>query len=35
LEPDSGVTNIRNTKSKHWQSWLESVRRCVVPFKFV
>jgi hypothetical protein len=22
LEPDSGVTNIRNTSSKHWQRWL-------------
>jgi putative SOS response-associated peptidase YedK len=33
LEPDSGVTNIRNTKSKHWRTWLEEQHhRCVVPF---
>jgi putative SOS response-associated peptidase YedK len=23
LEPDSGTTNIRNVKSRHWQRWLE------------
>src|SRR6185436_2394703 len=22
VEPDGGITNIRNTKSKHWQRWL-------------
>jgi putative SOS response-associated peptidase YedK len=27
MEPDSGTTNIRNVKSKHWQRWLG-----VVPF---
>jgi putative SOS response-associated peptidase YedK len=33
MEPDSGVTNsnIRNTKSKHWRTWLEIEHRCVVP----
>ena len=32
LEPDKGVTNIRNTASRHWQSWLGVENRCVVPF---
>jgi putative SOS response-associated peptidase YedK len=32
LEPDSGVTNIRNTSSKHWTRWLGVENRCVVPF---
>ena len=32
LEPDSGVTNIRNTSSKHWRRWLGVESRCVVPF---
>jgi putative SOS response-associated peptidase YedK len=32
MEPDSGVTNIRNTKSKHWTRWLGTDNRCVVPF---
>lgn len=32
LEPDSGVTNIRNTASKHWQRWLGPDDRCLVPF---
>jgi putative SOS response-associated peptidase YedK len=32
LEPDSGVTNIRNTSSKHWHRWLGSENRCLVPF---
>lgn len=31
-EPDRGVTNIRNTKSKHWTRWLEPENRCLVPF---
>ena len=31
-EPDSGVTNIRNTSSKHWQRWLCPANRCLVPF---
>jgi putative SOS response-associated peptidase YedK len=31
LEPDSGTTNIRNTKSKHWTRWLGPENRCVVP----
>jgi putative SOS response-associated peptidase YedK len=32
MEPDSGVTNIRNTPSKHWRRWLGVENRCVVPF---
>ncbi len=32
MEPDSGITNIRNTSSKHWQRWLGVEHRCVVPF---
>lgn len=32
MEPDSGVTNIRNTGSKHWTRWLTSEHRCVAPF---
>jgi putative SOS response-associated peptidase YedK len=32
LESDSGVTNIRNTSSKHWQRWLGPENRCLVPF---
>ena len=31
LEPDSGTTNIRNVKSKHWTRWLGPEHRCVVP----
>lgn len=31
-EPDSGVTNIRATTSKHWAPWLGVENRCVVPF---
>lgn len=31
LEPDSGITNIRNTHSKHWKQWLGVEHRCVVP----
>lgn len=31
LEPDKGTTNVRNTKSKHWQRWLEPENRCLVP----
>ncbi len=29
---DRGVTNVRNTKSKHWRPWLNIDNRCVVPF---
>ena len=29
---DSGTTNIRNLKLKHWQRWLGVENRCVVPF---
>jgi putative SOS response-associated peptidase YedK len=32
LEPDSGVTNIRNTSSGHWKRWLGPANRCLVPF---
>jgi putative SOS response-associated peptidase YedK len=32
LEPDSGTTNIRNVKSKHWTRWLGVENRCVVPY---
>jgi putative SOS response-associated peptidase YedK len=32
MEPDSGTTNIRNVKSKHWTRWLSVENRCVVPF---
>jgi putative SOS response-associated peptidase YedK len=32
MEPDSGTTNIRNVKSKHWTRWFGSENRCVVPF---
>src|SRR6476646_213161 len=31
-EPDSGVTNIRNTSSAHWKRWLGPANRCLVPF---
>ena len=31
MEPDSGVTNIRNTGSKHWKQWLDPKHRCAVP----
>jgi putative SOS response-associated peptidase YedK len=32
MEPDGGVTNIRNVSSKHWTRWLGVESRCVVPF---
>lgn len=39
LEPDKGVTNIRNTTSAatgrtnaHWAPWLGPANRCLVPF---
>ena len=32
MEPDGGITNIRNTRSRHWQRWLGVQNRCVVPF---
>lgn len=31
-EPDKGVTNVRNTKSRHWTRWMGVDNRCVVPF---
>jgi hypothetical protein len=35
MEPDGGVTNIRNVSSKHWARWLGLEHRCVVPFTSV
>ncbi len=32
MEPDSGVTNIRNLKSRHWTRWTGIEHRCIVPF---
>lgn len=32
MEPDSGVTNIRNVNSAHWKRWLGPEHRCLVPF---
>jgi putative SOS response-associated peptidase YedK len=32
MEPDPGVTNIRNTSSAHWKKWLGPSNRCLVPF---
>lgn len=32
MEPDSGITNIRNTNSSHWKRWLGPEHRCLVPF---
>src|SRR3954453_24229460 len=32
MEPDGGITNIRNTESRHWARWLDVGNRCVVPF---
>jgi putative SOS response-associated peptidase YedK len=32
MEPDKGVTNIRNTASAHWKPWLGPPNRCLVPF---
>ena len=31
-EPDSGVTNVRNTASSHWKPHLGPASRCLVPF---
>ena len=31
LNYDSGVTNVRNPDSFHWQRWLDVENRCVVP----
>jgi len=31
MEPDKGVTNVRNTASRHWQTWLGPKHRCLVP----
>ena len=32
MEPDSGVTNVRNTVSSHWKLHLGLASRCLVPF---
>ncbi len=32
MEPDAGVTNIRNLGSKHWLRWTSEAHRCLVPF---
>lgn len=32
MEPDKGVTNVRNTASSHWKRWLVPANRCLVPF---
>jgi len=32
MEPDRGVTNVRNSDSPHWRRWLAPRFRCVVPF---
>ena len=31
MEPDGGVTNVRNTNSRHWKRWFSVEFRCVVP----
>jgi putative SOS response-associated peptidase YedK len=31
MEPDKGVTNIRNVASAHWKRWLGPKNRCLVP----
>lgn len=32
FEPDSGTTNVRNTRSSHWRPHLSPASRCLVPF---
>ena len=32
MEPDKGVTNVRNTSSSHWRPLLAPSNRCLVPF---
>jgi putative SOS response-associated peptidase YedK len=32
MEPDGGITNIRNVSSAHWKRWLGPEQRCLVPF---
>jgi putative SOS response-associated peptidase YedK len=32
MEPDGGVTNVRNPASPHWRRWLGPVNRVLVPF---
>lgn len=28
---DKGITNVRNTSSRHWKRWLTVANRCLVP----
>lgn len=32
MEPDKGVTNVRNLASSHWAPYLGPASRCLVPF---
>jgi putative SOS response-associated peptidase YedK len=32
MEPDGGMTSIRNVQNTHWKRWLGVESRCVVPF---
>lgn len=32
MEPDRGITNVRNTGSPHWRRWHGVESRCLVPF---
>lgn len=32
LEPDAGITNVRQTASRHWVPLLGQANRCLVPF---
>lgn len=32
VEPDKGITNVRNTASSHWRPWLGPANRCLVPW---
>jgi putative SOS response-associated peptidase YedK len=32
MEPDGGVTNVRNLELAHWKQWFGIEHRCVVPF---
>ncbi|WP_184395315.1 SOS response-associated peptidase family protein [Rhizobium sp. BK650] len=31
MEPDKGVTNIRNLNFRHWRQWFGVENRCIVP----
>lgn len=32
MEPDRGVTTIRNAMAQNWEKWLGPAHRCLVPF---